>query len=168
MIKDVLDRFGRLGVSALRESLSGVRATGETERSIHYTIQTKQDIISLVYYGRNYFKALETGRGHAKQSGDSGDGNFKERIYRWMIARGIGSDLPEKKRKQLAAFFVYKINKEGDSIYKHGGRVNYSPVINKLVAEIKEAVKNDYIHSAITRIHHVANPFNHTTTTYNK
>lgn len=164
MLKDVLERFGRLGVAALKESLSGVRATGETERSIHYVIQTKQDIISLIYYGRKYFQALETGRGPATQEGD---GDFKERIYRWMLARGIGSDLPEKKRRQLAAFFVYKINKEGDSIYKQGGRTNYSPVITKLVAEIKEAVKKDFIQSAITRIRHVANPANKTTTTSN-
>jgi len=160
MLKDVLDRYGRIGVVALKESISEVRATGKTERSIHYVIQVKQDIISLIYYGRNYFQALETGRGPAKQGGD---GTFKENIYEWMLARGIGSELPEKKRKQLAAFFAYKINKDGDSIYKQGGRTNYSPVIAKLVAEIKQAVKKDFIHSAITRIRHVANNTNQTT-----
>jgi hypothetical protein len=163
MLTDVLNKFGRIGVAALKESIASVRATGTTERSIHYIIETKQQITTLAYLGRNYFRALETGRGPAKKQG--GEGDFKERIYQWMLARGIGSELPEKKRKQLAAFFVYKINKEGDSIYKEGGRTNYSPVIAKLVAEIKQAVKQDFIHTAITRIRHVANPGNKTTTT---
>jgi hypothetical protein len=61
-------------------------------------------------------------------------------MYEYMQARGIGADLPEKKRRNLARFLTLKINKEGDKTFKEGGRIVYSPTITKLVEETKQAV----------------------------
>jgi hypothetical protein len=62
-----------------------------------------------------------------------------------MQAKGIGADLPEKKRKQLAKFLAYRINRDGDEVFKSGGRVVYTPTLTKLVSEIKRAIVSDFI-----------------------
>jgi hypothetical protein len=139
-IRTTLDKYGKIGVHALKEDIQKISATGKTADSIRYEVNFNKGIWELGILGRKYFSAIETGRG-PRTSAEYG--GFDESMLEYMNARGIGSDLPEKKRKQLAKFLTYKINKEGDKTYKEGGRTIYSPTIDKLVQELKAALKED-------------------------
>jgi hypothetical protein len=133
-ITGILKKWGELGVRALKSDVQKVSATGSTADSIRYEVKSDDDKDTLIIYGRQFFSAIETGRGPRKSDTDSG---FKDNILEYMKARGIGADLPEKKRAQLAKFIAYKINKEGDKTFKQGGRVVYTPTLNKLVDELR-------------------------------
>lgn len=146
---DLLNKYGKIGVESLKNDVQKVSATGETAASIYYEIEGKDGVDTLRIIGRKFFKALETGRGPRKSSQEQG---YTEKMYEYMQARGIGSDLTEKKRKQLARFLVYRINKEGDSVYKSGGRVVYSKTLNKFVDELTQAVRKDLTKSYIKEI----------------
>jgi hypothetical protein len=154
-VETLLDKYGRLGVHGLQGAVHPLSATGETERSIRYEVSKSGQLYDLTFYARKFFGAIETGRGPRKSNQYSG---FDDGMYEYMLARGIGADLPEKKRRQLAKFLAYKINKEGDDTFKKGGRIVYSPFITKLIAEIKQAVAQELIHSTITRIKNGFNP----------
>ncbi len=139
-LTEILTHYGSVGTEALKNDVSKVSATGETEKSIRFEVVVKQFVTSLTYYGRKFFKAIETGRGPRKTTQDSG---FKDYMLKYMQARGIGSDLSPKKRENLAKFLVLKINKEGDQTFKNGGRVVYTPTLEKLKEEIIRATKNE-------------------------
>jgi hypothetical protein len=145
-----LTEFGKLGVLALRTDVQEVSATGKTADSIRFEISVESDgTIILRFLARAFFKALETGRGPRKSTEYQ---EYDVSMYEYMQARGIGADLPEKKRKQLAKFLAYKINKEGDSIFKKGGRIVYSPTLTKLAEEIKRAIVSDFRKFLISEI----------------
>jgi hypothetical protein len=146
IIRKTLDRYGNLGTQALKQDVSKVSATGKTAESIRHEVTYDNPYWKLTFYGREFFKALETGR--APRKGNEYEG-FDVSMYEYMQARGIGSDLPEKKRKQLAKFLAYRINKEGDKTYKQGGRIVYSNTLTKLVNELIEALKRDVINKYI-------------------
>ena len=148
-IEATLNKFGKVGVAALKQDVQKVSATGETADSIHFTVTHDADIYHLIFLARKYFSTLETGRGPRKSSEYGG---FDDKMLEYMNARGIGADLTDKKRKQLARFLTYKINKEGDQTFKKGGRVVYSPTITKLVEEITTAIAKDFKELVITRI----------------
>lgn len=139
MLTDTLNKYGKLGVEALRQDVSKVSATGETEKSIRYEVSMGL-IARLVFYGRKFFSTLETGRGPRKSNEDSG---FKDYMLKYMMARGIGSDISAKKRENLAKFLVLKINREGDATFKNGGRVVYTPTLEKLKSEVIQAAKTE-------------------------
>lgn len=138
----ILIQYGQLGVEALKADVQKVSATGETADSLRFEVTGKDTVISLKIIARAFFEALETGRGPRK-SGQYGE--FDIKMYEYMQARGIGSDLPEKKRRQLAKFLTYKINKEGDSVYKAGGRIVYSPTLQRIIEELTNAIKKDVV-----------------------
>lgn len=137
-----LNNYGVLGVQMLKAAVSKVSATGNTEASISFEVTSKEDSDTLKIFAREFFSALETGRGPRKSSTESG---FQDGLEEWMRARGIGSELSDKKRKQLAAFFRWKINKEGDATYKKGGRQVYSNDLEKYIEALKEALKKDFV-----------------------
>lgn len=147
MLEQVLTQFGLLGVEALRKDVQKVSATGQTADSIRFEIQ-KKDNGNYVFrlLGRKYFSTLETGRGPRKSSEY---GEFDLNLLEYMKARGIGADLSEKKRQQLAKFLAYKINKEGDKTFKKGGRIVYSETLSKFIDELTRAIKKDFVQVAI-------------------
>ncbi len=145
-VKHILNHYGKLGVTALKQDVQKVSATGKTAESIRYEVESEKDFDTLRYLGRKFFKAIETGRGPRKSNEYQ---EFDVSMYEYMQARGIGSDLPEKKRKQLAKFLAYKINKEGDQTYKKGGRIVYSETLSKLVEELTQALKKDVVRNYI-------------------
>lgn len=137
-----LTEFGKLGVLALRTDVQKVSATGKTADSIRFEISVDADgSVHLRILGRAFFSTLETGRGPRKSSEY---GQFDLSLLEYMKARGIGADLPEKKRAALAKYIALKINREGDETYKKGGRIVYSQTIAKLVSEIKRAIIQDF------------------------
>jgi hypothetical protein len=146
LIRKTLTRYGNLGVEGLKKDVQKVSATGKTAESIRFEVAYEEQMWRLTYYGRQFFKALETGRGPRETDQD---GNFKQNMLEYMKARGIGSDLDEKKREALARFLVLKINREGDSTYKKGGRIVYSATLSKLVDELINALKKDVVNKYI-------------------
>lgn len=107
-----------------------------------------------MYIGRKFFSTLETGRGPRKSEEYQ---EYDKYMLRYMKARGIGQDLTPKKQEQLARFMAYKINKEGDETFKKGGRVVYSPVLDKIVKDVTEEVTEQYKRSTITRLKNAFN-----------
>lgn len=138
----ILNNYGVLGVQMLKAAVSKVSATGNTEASISFEVTSKEDSDTLKIFAREFFSTLETGRGPRKSSTEGG---FQDGLEEWMRARGIGSELSDKKRKQLAAFFRWRINKEGDATYKKGGRQVYSNDLEKYIEALKEALKKDFV-----------------------
>lgn len=148
-VVSVLTKAGLAGVAELKRVVTPYSATGETVNSIRFEIVQTGTKVSLRILGRKFFKALETGRGPRKSTQYQ---EYDLNILEYMKARGIGADLTEKKRKQLAKFIAYKINKEGDATFKKGGRIVYSPVITKLIAELTQAVKKELIGMVVKEI----------------
>jgi hypothetical protein len=146
LIRNTLTRYGNLGVEGLKNDVQKVSATGKTAESIRYEVQYKDQQWALTFIGRSFFKALETGRGPRTSDEDH---NFKSNMLEYMKARGIGADLDEKKREALARYLVLKINREGDSTYKKGGRIVYSATLSKLVDELINALKKDVVNQYI-------------------
>lgn len=147
----ILNQYGKLGVELLQQAVEPVSATHKTQRSIRYEASMRDDFYRLSFFARGFFSAMETGRGPRKSSTPGG---FNENLEDWMRARGIGSDLSEKKFKNLAKFLAYKINKEGDDTYKKGGRIVYTPTIKKIIDEVRRAVTQEFVASTVTRIKH--------------
>lgn len=137
-----LNNYGILGVQMLKAKVQAVSATGKTADSISYQVVSKETTDTLFIFAREFFSTLETGRGPRKSNTEGG---FQDGLEEWMRARGIGSELSEKKRKQLAAFFRWRINKEGDATYKKGGRQVYSDDLEKYIEALKEALRKDFV-----------------------
>jgi hypothetical protein len=131
MIQETLEAYGKLGVQLLQGVVP--KATGKTAESIRYEVYPNQ----LVIYARAFFQALETGRGPRRSSEYGG---FDNSLLEWMKAKGVGADLNEKKRKQLARFLAYKINKDGDKTFKRGGKDVYSQVVAKFIEELTNEI----------------------------
>lgn len=145
----ILNEYGILGVKAIQDVIRPESATGRTVNSIRFEVKTKNTTETLTIFGRKFISAIETGRGPRKSSEYQG---YDQSLLQWMAARGIGADLNAKKKQQLARFLAYKINKEGDDLFKSGGRNLYTPVVEKLEKEITERITQDFIQSTITRI----------------
>jgi hypothetical protein len=150
LIVNTLTEYGKLGVLALRTDVQEVSATGKTADSIRFEISVEADrTIVLRFLGREYFKALETGRGPRKSSEYQ---QYDVSLEEWLESRG----LPSKTSKSGVKYFklgehwlsakslAWKINKEGDATYKKGGRIVYSPTLTKLAEEIKRAIVSDF------------------------
>jgi hypothetical protein len=148
-LEATLNQFGIIGVKAIQTVLRPESATGATVKSIRYEVKLKDTVYSLTIFGRKFIQGIETGRGPRKSSQY---GEFDKSLLAWMRARGIGADLTAKKKEQLAKFLAYKINKEGDETHKKGGRVVFTPTIEKLEKEITDKITEDFIQASITRI----------------
>lgn len=156
-ILDILNQYGKLGVDAIQSDVAPLSATGKTKRSVHHTVDQKGDISTLQILARQFFSAMETGRGPRKSSTYGG---FDKGLEDYLNARGLQSKVSKGGIKYWkigeswvsAKSLAHKINKEGDKTFRMGGRVVYSPTIAKLVQEITTAVRKDFIHSSITRI----------------
>lgn len=130
-VQATLDSYGKVGVSLLQSLVP--KATGKTAASIRYEVYPNR----LVIFAREFFAALETGRGPRKNTEKT---DFEARMLEWMAARGVGSDLNEKKRKQLARSLTYMLNKEGDRTFKRGGKDVYSQAVAKFIDELKKEI----------------------------
>lgn len=153
-LEHILVGWGIKGSQWLRDAVLKVSATGETANSIKYFVDVKKGIYTLQFLGRKFFSALETGRGPRKNEEETG---YRHDMLKYMKARGIGSDLSPKKQEQLARFLVLKINKEGDETYKKGGRIVYSPVLDKIVKDVSDEVTSYFARSTITRLKNAFN-----------
>lgn len=138
----LVTEYGKLGVMALRQDVEKLSATGDTADSIRFEVfQDSNGDITLTFLARAFFKALETGRAPRKS------GQYQEfdlNLLEYMEARGMVSGLTDKQKKTKAKSLAWYINKYGDSTYRKGGRIVYSPTITKLVIELKRAITQDF------------------------
>lgn len=134
----------------LQQAVEPYSATGKTVKSIRYEVTP----FRLQIFGRQFFSAIETGRGPRKSSQY---GHFDDSMLEYMNARGIGSGLSEKKRRQLAKFLAHKINKEGDELFKAGGREVYSDKLDAFIVELEKALTKDFVKSSLTSIKNTVN-----------
>lgn len=149
-LEATLAKYGLMGVMALKKDVEKVSASGKTAESIRFEIEVFDNgNIRFKILGRKYFSTLETGRGPRRSSNY---GEFDLHMLEYMKARGIGADLSEKKRNQLARFLTWKINKEGDSVFKQGGRIVYSETLTKFIAELKRAITQDFKKIAVSLV----------------
>jgi hypothetical protein len=130
-VQETLEAYGSAGVELIRQVVP--KATGKTAQSIEYEVYPNR----LIIYARAFFTTLETGRGPRKSDEYGG---FDKSLLEWMKAKGIGSDLNEKKQKQLARFLSYKINQRGDKTFRAGGKTVYSQVVEKFLKELTNEV----------------------------
>jgi hypothetical protein len=152
-IENILNKYGQVGVQLLKNAISELRATGKTERSLRYEVEEEKGRTTLKIYGREFFKALETGRKPAEQSGPPG---FPERLEEYMQARGFQSKVSKKGVKYWrigdnwysGKSLAYKINTQGDRTYRTGGRQVYSDDLSKFVEELKREVKDAFLFTA--------------------
>lgn len=146
IIENIFSTYGKIGVEVLKNSISSLRATGETERSLGYRIEKEKDSISLILFGREYFRALETGRGPAK--GNDSNGEFPKRLEEYMNAKGFPSKVSKKGIKYFkigenwysGKSLAYMINKRGDKTYRDGGRILFSDDLSKFIEELKSVL----------------------------
>lgn len=137
------EEYGEQGVELLKESIRSVKATGKTEDSIVYSVKQGKENTQLQFRGREYFKALETGRGPRQSSRQE---HFDKRLEEYMQARGF----PSKTSKSGVRYFrigkswmsgkslAYKINTQGDRTYRRGGRELYSKELNALIKDLNK------------------------------
>lgn len=135
--KEILSAYGEAFVTLLKQAVQPYSATGKTADSIQFVASEDR----LVILGRPYFKALETGRGPRKSTEQ---GDFLDNMLDFMRAKGIGSELSDKKKRQLARFLTLKINREGDKLFKKGGREVYSQLLPKFTEELQKALTEQF------------------------
>jgi len=149
IIENIFSTYGKIGVEVLKNSISSLRATGETERSLGYRIEKEKDSISLILFGREYFRALETGRGPAK--GNSSGGKFQERLEEWMKARNFPSKVSKKgiryyligEKWMTPKGLSIAINKQGDKTYREGGRLVFLDELGKFIEELRSVLREE-------------------------
>lgn len=151
--EETLTKYGVLGVSLLKNSVSRVSATGNTEQSIRFEVTKENGKLSLRLIGRAFFSALETGRGPRQNSTyEKYDVNLEE----YMQAKGF----PSKTSKNGVMYFkigdfwfsgkslAWKINTQGDSLWRKGKgepvRDVYSSALQRLVDELMKDLTIDY------------------------
>lgn len=132
----ILNTYGAIGVEAIKNDIDKVSVSGKSRDKTRFEVKSNGDVDTLTIFGPTY---IETGRGPRKSSENSG---FLDNLDKW-VQETFPGESPVKQR-QLAKFFRWRINKEGDETYKKGGRIVYSPTVNKLVEEIKVEVRKDF------------------------
>lgn len=139
-IKNILRNYGILGVQMLKAKIEPLSATGETVDSIKSEVSSDNDTDTLTIFAREFLATLETGRGPRKSATNSG---FQDNLLEYVKVKH--PELPAKKQLQLAKFWRWRINKEGDATFKKGGRVVYSDDLDKFIIALKEALKKDFV-----------------------
>jgi hypothetical protein len=148
-VKTILNNYGRLTVEVLKLDVHKISATGKTEDSIHYVVESDNDTDRLMVFARQFFSAIETGRGPRKSSEYGG---YDKSLLEYMEARGMVTGLSQRQKQRKAKALAFFINKHGDSVYREGGRQVYSDHLAKLVDELKEALRKDFKDAYIKEI----------------
>lgn len=134
-IKEILNAWGIVGVKALQNDLQRVNATGKTVSSVRYEVSKEGTVDRLIFYGRKYLKALETGISPTTK-GPSRE--MIESLTEYAKARGM--DKPDSAAWALAKV----IQRDGDKTHRSGGRIVYSTTVEKLAEDIKKDVKKEF------------------------
>jgi len=155
-VQDILTAYAAIGVQMLKNAVPKV--TGKTANSIRSEVSENR----LKIFGREFFRALETGRSPRESSSYS---NFDSNLEGWLKAKGF----PTKKSKTGITYYklgdqwfsakslAWKINKEGDKTFRQGGKEVYFELLEKWVKELTQKVADQ---KAKDYAKQVANLFN--------
>lgn len=144
MVDDVLEKYGKLVVSELRDAIknkplprkggnsSVANASGNLEKTLNYEVENGV----LKVYANQYIGAIIFGR---KPTTNSGNGILKVKIRQWIDDKGI---VPKDNitKDTLAFLITRKIHKEGTSLYPQGSDLLSSIVTDKLISDIKSDI----------------------------
>lgn len=138
-VQNILTIYAQVGVDLIKSLVPKV--TGKTAQSVRAEVKPNR----LIIYGRQFFRALETGRS-PRQSSKSG--GFKDNLEDWLQAKGFAT----KKSKTGVVYYklgdqwfsakslAWKINKEGDKTFRQGGKEVYFLQLEKFVQELTREV----------------------------
>lgn len=143
----LLNEYGKKAVDLIKSKVPVV--TGKTRDSVRYEVVKGQDKISLLVFGRPFFKAVETGRGPYKQGGYQ---EFDKKLDEWLRERGFPSKVSKKgityylvgDQWMSGKSLAYLINKRGDSKYRSGGVDVYSNELNVLIEQLKQDIPQEF------------------------
>jgi hypothetical protein len=143
---EILNPIGNSVVAQIQQNLAstGSNASGETSRSLKYTVTQEGTNTIFQITGRPYFMTVETGRGPTK-SGTQSSPSLFEQIVSWMASKGVSG----------SAYAIEKsIHKHGTKLYRSGGRKDIvSSVINQsLYDQIAQAVLKKFVNQYIVTI----------------
>ena len=142
---EILQPFGNSVVSQIQQNLSatGTDATGQTSRSLKFTVTESGTVTTFQVTGRPYFMTVETGRKATPSYKPSRE--FVARIQAWMSARGMTGP---------AYAIAQSIHKKGTALYRSGGRTDIvTNVINQsLYDQIANAVLKKFVNQYVTTI----------------
>lgn len=113
-VAQILTGYGTSIVQQIQRNLasSGENASGQTSRSLRFSVERKgsKDILRIV--GRPYFMTVETGRKPTPQYEPSR--SFVQKIKDWLAAKGL---------EQGPAYAIARnIHKKGTKLWRQGGR----------------------------------------------
>lgn len=143
----LLNEYGKKAVDLIKSKVPVV--TGKTRDSVRYEVINTNDKISLLVFGRPFFKSVETGRGPATKGGYQG---FDKRLEEWLKAKGV----PSKVGKTGITYYFLgdkwitakglsiAINKEGDFKYQNGRQEVYSRELDLLIEELKKDIPQEF------------------------
>ena len=154
---DILNNAGVNGVNLLKESVRPFNATGETERSIRYEVTENGNEYHLTFYGRRFFKALETGRGPRESSDYS---KFDLSLDKWLEAKNFQKKTSRTGKVyykigeswMTAKSLAYRINKEGDKTHRIGGREVYSKQLDDFVSKMIDSLKTQALNKILLSV----------------
>lgn len=128
-VKNTLDKYAAGIVIDIKQRMeaTGAIATGDTVNSLHY----EATATGFVIYGGKAFEWIERGRGPTKPgSGQTGEESMREKLERWIKAKGIETD--DKGAKRMSYALARKIHEEGTQLHKKGVRREiYTAVITR-------------------------------------
>lgn len=144
MVDDVLDKYGKLVVSQLRDAIknkplprkggrsSVANASGNLEKSLEYEVDNGVLTVS----ANKYIGALIFGR---KPTTASGNGVLKTKIRQWIDDKGI---VPKDgiSKDTLAFLITRKIHSDGTDLYPEGSDLLSAIVTDKLISDIKSEI----------------------------
>lgn len=133
MIEEILDSHGKRIVSEIQSNIvsSGQNATGETARSVTYSIESKTGKTTLtVTGGRKFFPAIETG---SKPSSKKPSHEMIQSLKDWALAKGL----------EVSPWGVaVNILKHGSKLWQSGGRSDiYTNVKNSALQPILDDIR---------------------------
>jgi len=144
MVDDVLNKYGQLVVTQLRDAIknkplprnggksSVANASGNLEKTLNYEVENGV----LKVYANKYIGALIFGR---KPTTNSGNGTLKLKIRQWIDDKGI---VPKDNisKDSLAFLITRKIHREGNSLYPNGSDLLSAIVTDKLISDLKSDI----------------------------
>lgn len=130
----VLTVMGSIGEQTLKEALDKVSATHQTVNSVSSEVTETDYTVSLKLFARKYVGLLQTGR---KPTTKNPSPEMIELLTEYAKARGMS-------KPESAAWAIAKtINKQGDKIFRSGGRDVYSTELDKFVEEVTQSVMKE-------------------------
>lgn len=130
-LNSVLTTYGQIGVDVLRDAVSKLNATRKTWESIRFEVKGTD----LLFYARQFFSLLESGRGPtSKKPSPEMIANLTE----YAKARGMNNP------KKAAWGMAVKMNQSGDRTKRSGGRTVYSDVVETFTKELSNELVKDW------------------------